>query len=113
MTVQFYRYLSHQEVTQVQKERKIHSTNPVTRYATWYTPTRYDNLQIAQAELALPAAPTHRAGPIPADAMPDFFVPLRAVAPAFGQPGGGVEACTRNPVWLYGLWNFAKSDWEP
>lgn len=114
MAVAFYRYVSSpMEVNQVVKERKIQSMNPTTQYATWYTPTRYDDPHDAQRELALGKLPTYRVGPIPADEMPDFDIGLRAVAPAFGQPGGGVEARTKSPVWLFGLWNFGSQCWEP
>jgi len=113
MPVVFYRYISYQqEVNQVVHERKVQSTNPRTRYATWYTPARYDDPIRAQKELALTSPPTHRLGPIPADEMPDFDIDLRPVAPAFGQPGGGVEARTRLPLWLFGLWDFANGRWE-
>jgi len=111
--VVFYRYISYQpEVDQVICERKVQSTNPKTQYATWYTPTRYDNPTKAQQELALNKPPTHRIGPILGDEMPDFDIGLRPVAPAFSQPGGGVEARTKSSVWLFGLWNFNKRQWE-
>lgn len=113
MSVVSYRYISHPaEVTQVVDERKVQSTNPQTQYATWYTPARYDNPAMVQQELALFRQPTHRVGPIPADDMPDFDIGLRPVAPAFGQPGGGVEARTKSPVWLFGLWDFPNRSWD-
>jgi hypothetical protein len=113
MTIGFYRYVSYPaEIAQLLRERKVHSTNPGTGYATWYTPTRYDVLTTACAELALPAPPTHRVGPIPATGMPAFDIQLRAVAPAFGQPGGGVEARTRAPVWVFGVWDFHGNKWD-
>lgn len=113
MSTVFYRYISYPpEVNQVTRQRKVQSTNPKTQYATWYTPTRYDDPQMAQQELALSGLPTHRVGPIPADEMPSFDIGLRPVAPAFGQPGGGVEARTKSPVWLFGLWNFQSSSWN-
>ena len=43
--------------------------------------------------------------------MPSFHIPLRVVQPAFGQPGGGVEAATQNPVWLLGLLEMAGNTW--
>jgi hypothetical protein len=44
--------------------------------------------------------------------MPAFDIQLRAVAPAFGQPGGGVEARTRAPVWVFGVWDFHGNKWD-
>ena len=113
MPTGFYRYISSPgEVTQIVDQRKVHSTNAYTRHATWYTPTRFDIPADAQRELALPSAPTHRVGPISAAEMPSFAIGLRVVAPAFGSPGGGVEAYTYDPVWLPGLWEFAHHAWE-
>lgn len=113
MPVVFYRYISYQpEVDQIINERKVQSTNPKTQYATWYAPTRYDDSKKAQRELSLKNEPTHRVGPIPSDKMPDFEIGLRPVAPAFGQPGGGIEACTKLPIWLFGLWNFQENSWD-
>lgn len=113
MPVVFYRYISHlPEVDQVVRERKIHSTNPSTQHATWYAPTRYDDPHMARQELALKNPPTHRVGPIADDQMPDFDIGLRPVAPLHGQPGGGVEARTKSPVWLFGLLNFTTGAWE-
>jgi len=108
MATAYYRYISYPlEVTQVVHERKVQSMNPKRGYATWYTPTRYDDPTKAQQELALSKPPTHRVGPIPAGEMRDFDIQqLPPVAPAFGQPGGGVEACTRSAVWLFGLWDL-------
>ena len=112
MPVAFYRYMSYpSEVSQVTGERKVQSTNPTTQFATWYTTIRYDSAVTAQQELALSKSPTHRVGPIPANEMPDFDISLRSVAPAFGHPGGGVEARTKSPVWLFGIWDFSNKDW--
>jgi hypothetical protein len=106
----FYRYISYQpEIDQVVLERKIYSTNPQTQYATWYTPKRYDDAKTAQKELALRKSPTPRVGPLPASEMPDFKIGLRPVAAANGQPGGGVEACVRRPVWLFGFLEFGSN----
>ena len=112
MPTGFYRYLSSsQEISQVIDERKVQSTNSSTQYATWYCPTRSDSDSMAEQEVALPRPPTHRIGPIPNDQMPQFDIGLRPVSPAFGQPGGGVEARTAAPVWLFGLWDFQGTAW--
>lgn len=101
----FYRYLGSQvEVDLIVRERRIRSSNP---HGTWYTTARYDDPTHAQQELALPNPPTHRVGPIAGDEMPDFDVPLRPVAPANGQPGGGVEARTKGTVYLFGVLQFS------
>ena len=113
MPLGFYRYISYQaEIDQVKRERKVYSTNPGTQYATWYCPTRHDDPATAQGELALRKRPTHRVGPIPVSEMPDFEVALRPVAPANGQPGGGVEVCVRRPVWLFGFRDLQSGNWE-
>lgn len=113
MAIGFYRFVSHHgEAAQLQAERKVLSTNPAAGHATWYTPTRYDDPVTASDQLALPSPPSHRIGPIPADEMPTFDIGLRTVAPAFGKPGGGIEARTRSPVWLPGLWNFGARRWD-
>lgn len=111
MAVQFYRYISYQpEVDQITKERKIRSTNPTTGYATWYSSLRLDDPLEAQRFLALKYQPTHRIGPLASSDLPNFnVVPLRPIAPLHGQPGGGVEACTNDPVYLTGLWDFGAS----
>jgi hypothetical protein len=65
MPTWYYRYVSNPpEVKQIVDERKIQSVNPATNYLTWYTPTRYRDVDLAQEELALPYTPTHRLGPI-------------------------------------------------
>jgi hypothetical protein len=103
----FYRYFSFpQEVQQIVTDRRIQSTNPASGYATWYTPIRYENPADAKRELALDTAPTNRIGPIPLDEMPYFDIGPRRAAPAHGEPGGGIEARTRSPLWLFGLYSF-------
>jgi len=104
--IMFYRYISHPgEVKQICNERKIKSMNPKAQ-GTWFTTTRYEDPDEAQDKLALFTKPTHRIGPIPANGMPDFDIPLRPVAPANSQPGGGVEALTKDEVWVLGLYEF-------
>jgi hypothetical protein len=50
MDVQFYRYISYPgEVDQIAEYRKIHSTNPRTAHATWYSLLRLDDAAEAQA----------------------------------------------------------------
>lgn len=111
MPVAFYRYLSNpMEVHQIQQRGKVNTVNPGA-LGTWYTANRYHNPGTAKRELALSRTPTHQVGPIPSDEMPHFRIGLRPVAPANGEPGGGVEACTREPVWLLGLYNWNGTDW--
>lgn len=109
--LEFYRYVSNpDEIKQMLEQRRIQSTNPKGRI-TWYTTVRYDDPVVAQRELALSRAPTHRIGPIPADVMPSFDAGPRDVAPLGGKSGGGLEARTPSPVFVFGLWNFDTKDW--
>lgn len=110
MTTVYYRYIVEvMERNQLIAERKVLSINSVSRYVTWYTPTRYDDPLVAQRELALPSSiiPMYRVGPIPENLMPPLSTGPRRIAPAFGHPGGGLEVSTNEPVWLFGLWSFA------
>ncbi|OGF58604.1 MAG: hypothetical protein A2Y62_08010 [Candidatus Fischerbacteria bacterium RBG_13_37_8] len=110
--IECYRYISQQvEKDQIINERKIQSINAATNYATWYTITRYDDENTAQQELALPLIPSFRIGPIRLDEMPNLSILFRSVAPAFGQPGGGIEVMTELPIWLFGLWDFGSNIW--
>lgn len=116
MSVKYYRYITDvQERNQIRDKRRIQSLNPATGFETWYTPVRYDDPRRAQRELALPAPdpPTYRVGPVPADELPNFAVAPRRVAPAFGHPGGGIEASTREPVWMSGVWDFVNQAYDP
>lgn len=111
----YYRYFSHPaEINQPHRERVVHTTNPDNGGKTWFTPTRYQDPNEAQRLLALAQAPQYRVGPIQADTMPVFNVrgPQR-IQPAYGHPGGGIEVCTTEPIYLFGCYNFASSDWEP
>lgn len=110
MATVYYRYICNvQERNQLVAERKVLSINSTTGYVTWYTPTRYNNANDAQRELALPSPdiPLYRVGPIPESLMPALIVGPRRVPPGFGQPDGGIEIATDAPVWLFGLWSFA------
>jgi len=112
MPTSFYRYISSPaEVKQINDDRKVLSVNAQTGFTTWYTPTRYTNLGQATQELSLPQQPTHMIGGLSDVIMPSFHIALRVVQPNFGQPGGGVEAATQNPVWLLGLWDYVGSAW--
>ena len=109
MPTWYYRYISYPaEVTQVQDERKVLSTNPTNGHLTWYAPERYHIPRDAERALALPSAPTHRMGALPDAMMPSFAIPHRVVNPRYGHPGGGIEVATRHPVWLSGLWDYSR-----
>jgi hypothetical protein len=55
MPTWYYRYVSNPaEIKPIVDERKIQSVNATTNYLTWYTPTRYQNVDLAQQELAPP-----------------------------------------------------------
>ena len=114
MPLWYYHYIYESaEVMQIKDDRRIQSMQVSLNPETWYSPTRYDNPSQAQRELSILKSPTHRVGPIPDTAMPTFHKALRLAPADHGQPGGGLEAATRDPVWLCGLWNFAGSgSWE-
>lgn len=113
MPTWYYRYVSNPpEVKQIVDERKIQSVNPATNYLTWYTPTRYRDVDLAQEELALSYTPTHRLGPIPDMYVVNMDVPLRLTDPAYGFSGGGLEMATLEVIWLCGLWNFNPGTWD-
>jgi len=113
MPVWYYRYVSNPaEVEQILDERKIQSLNPASNYLTWYTPTRYGDINLAQQELAMPYTPSHRVGPIPDMYVVSMPVPVRRADPAYGFPGGGFEMATSDVIWLSGLWNFNHRTWE-
>jgi hypothetical protein len=113
MPTWYYRYLSNPpEVKQLIDERKIQSLNATTNYLTWYTPTRYEDVNQAKQELSMPYIPTHRVGPIPDIHFGSEEVPLRLSSPFYGCPGGGLEMATRDVIWLSGLWNFNPGSWE-
>jgi len=96
----FYRYTDDSEAAIIQEQGCIESAPNGT--CKWYTPNRFESGIEAQRYLALAYTPTHRIGPIPADELPDFdHASLRLVAPSFGQPGGGLEAATTQPHYLF------------
>lgn len=110
-----YRYFSlADEAHQIKQERKVKSLrNP--EGLTYFTPTRYEDMRQAVEELSLDAAhpPTYRIGPIPNAFFPDVLdIPLQRVKPFGGSAGGGFEVATREPVWLFGLWNNVDKTWE-
>ncbi len=98
----FYRYCDAIEAAMIAASRTINrAPHQVCKY---FTPDLYHTGANAQQFLALPYTPTHRVGPIPLDEMPDFdYVILQVVAPAFGQPGGGLEVATTIPLYLFSI----------
>jgi hypothetical protein len=95
----FYRYLAPDEAFAVTSANLVQTLNLTNR--TWYSPDRYRSRSDARRYLALPRTPTHRVGPFPEDELPTWSVPLRRVAPANAQPGGGWESATDDPVYLF------------
>lgn len=113
MATVYYRYISDvQERNQLVDERKVQSTNVTTQYETWYSPERYDDPDVAQQRLALPRPPIYRIGPIPENMIHPLTIGPHRVDPKFGQPGGGIEIATREPVWLFGLWSFTNNAFD-
>lgn len=106
----FYRFVNSAEKQYIIDNRRIQSVNP---RGTYYTPNRYEDPTDAQKFLSLRYIPQNRVGPIPNYVIPVFdVVRLRIVPPAHGQPGGGYEACTRRPVYLFGIYNFNSNQFE-
>ena len=99
--LQFYRYVGPAEAYAVETSRIVATFSPTAR--TWYTPDRYATRVDAQVFLAMPGVPSHRVGPYPEDELPHWTVPLRRVAPSFGQPGGGWEAATDDSAFVFGI----------
>jgi hypothetical protein len=107
MPTEYYRYICYRpEVDQLVRERKVQTTNPTTGYATWYTSIRLDDPQAAQQALSLKSRPAHRIGPVPDSKLTFNAIPLRNAIPLYGQPGGGIEGATTDPVYLEGLLEF-------
>jgi hypothetical protein len=96
---QYYRYLGPAEAHAVQTSKIIITLSGTGR--TWYTPDRYLTRSDAKRYLALPTIPSHRVGPYPEDELPNWVVTLQRVQPAFGEPGGGWEAATDDPLYLF------------
>ena len=99
--LQYYRYVGPAEAYAVETTRIVMTLSGLG--ITWYTPDRYLSRIDAQRFLALPGVSTHRLGPYPEDELPPFTVGLRRVQPNFGQPGGGWEAATERPVFVFGV----------
>lgn len=100
--VMFYRYTDDTEAEEIKKSNRIEPAPNQT--CKWFTPDRYDTGAEAQRFLAIRYTPTCRVGPIPSDELPDFdHIPLRVVAPAHRQPGGGLEAATTQIVHLFSV----------
>lgn len=106
----FYRYINSAEKQYIIDNRWIQSRNP---QGTYYTPNRFEDPMDAQRFLSLRYIPENRVGPIPNYVIPAFdIVRLRIVPPAHGQSGGGYEACTSRPVYLFGIYNFNSNQFE-
>jgi hypothetical protein len=108
----YYRYISNPaEVVQVKLQRRVQTVNPVAA-GTWYSPTLYDDPDLAWRELAMPYCPIFRIGPIHPDLFGSIVHPLRPVAADFHKPGGGWEICIQGAVYVGGLWDFGTSTWS-
>ena len=115
----YYRYFrrypqGQDELEQLQRERMVRTSNPNNGFRTWFTPARFRDPAVAQRLLALDHLPEFRVGPIPADEMPEFdALGPQIVQPVGNLPGGAVEVCTTQPVYIFGCYNLVSSDWEP
>jgi hypothetical protein len=103
----FYRYTDDTEAEEIKKINRIEpAPNQICK---WFSPDCYDTGSEAQRFLAIRYTPTYRVGPIPSDELADFdHTPLRVVAPAHGQPGGGLEAATTQTVYLFSITRLAE-----
>lgn len=106
----FYRYVNNSEKQDIVDNRKIQSRNPI---GTYFTSNRFEVSSETQRFLSLRTTPEYRVGPIAVCVMPVFdIVSLRITPPAYGQPGGGTEACTSHPVYIFGVFNFNHNIYE-
>jgi hypothetical protein len=110
----FYRYVSsNRELQQLREKRLIRTANPHGGGRTYFTNERIDDPAFAQMLLALPKTPLYRVGPIPADEMPVFDVlNAQRVQPGYAQPGGGLEYCTTEPLFVFGWYDYENMTWE-
>jgi len=92
-----YRYIGKREMVYIKNNNQIYSISG----QTFLTPDLYSKPNDAQRYLALPYLPKHRVGPIFCVQVVFDAVSLRRVRPAFGQPGGGWEISTNQPI-IYG-----------
>jgi hypothetical protein len=98
----FYRYTDAKEAAIIQEQGRIDRAPHQT--CKWYSPNRFESGEEARRYLALAYTPTYRIGPIPQDELPDFdHAPLRVIGPNFGMPGGGLEAATTQPFYLFSM----------
>lgn len=96
----FYRYVGDDE------KEFIEENNMILSYSgeTYFTLDRYDSAEEAQQYLALPVRPAWRIGGITAERMPEMDAVAECrVRPMHGQPGGGSECATSEPVYLFGI----------
>ena len=97
----FYRYVGPDEAWAIESSKIVMTLSGTGR--TWYAPIRYDKRSDAKRFLALPRTPSHRVGPYPEDELPAWVIVLRRVMPAFGEPGGGWEAATDDPAFVFAV----------
>lgn len=99
MPIAYYRYVGVAEKQHVEGGRSVYSYSGLT----FLTPDLYPSAEEARKRLALPTLPVYRAGPFHEHELPPLTVPHRVVAPANGQPGGGVECAVSEPIVLFGF----------
>lgn len=68
----------------------------------WLGSVLYSTAAEAQAELALPDTPPDGYYEVPAERLENLYGPY-CVSPDFGQPGGGIEYWTTQPINMEGL----------
>jgi hypothetical protein len=71
---------------------------------THFSPGCFDSAEDAQRKPALAQRPAWRVGGISESRMPERdAAPGRLASPMYGQPGGGRECATSEPVYLFGI----------
>jgi hypothetical protein len=71
---------------------------------THFSPDCFDSAEDAQRKLPLAQRPAWRVGGISEPRMPERdAAPGPLANPMYGQPGGGRECATSEPVYLFGI----------
>lgn len=97
-TLQLYRYVGNQERDFIVKNHQIKSLH----CETYLSPDKYNSAEDAQRYLSLPKKPSCRVGPIWSLDVTFDGISLRRVRAKYGQPRGGWEITTHQPI-MYGI----------
>ncbi|MBI2340443.1 MAG: hypothetical protein HYU99_08790, partial [Deltaproteobacteria bacterium] len=93
---EYYRYVGGKEAQYIQETGRIPNTTAEGQLKNvYYTNENFNSSIDAQQRLALPSEPTHR---ITIDANNVRANYGSTVSPAYGQPGGGAQFITHQPI---------------